>query len=74
MEMISFQGEGSIVAGVAGKSVTVRRLALAAHAPLKMTVLGTSLARGESCAPFRQSTRGVGGYVRTPGVETNKPC
>jgi hypothetical protein len=44
VEIISFKGEGTIVAGVAGKSVTVRRLALAAHAPLKVTVLGTGLA------------------------------
>ena len=44
MEIISFKGEGTIVAGVAGKSVTVRRLALAAHGPLKVTVVGTNLA------------------------------
>ena len=44
MDIISFEGESTIVAGVPGKSVTVRRLALAAHTPLKVTVVGTNLA------------------------------
>ena len=44
MEIINFKGEGTVVTGVAEKSITVRRLALAAHAPLKVTVIGTSLA------------------------------
>jgi hypothetical protein len=44
VEIINFKGEGTIVAGVAGKSITVRRLGLAAHAPLKVTIVGTKLA------------------------------
>ena len=44
MEIINFKGEGTVLAGVAGKTITVRRLALAAHAPLKVTVVGSNLA------------------------------
>lgn len=44
MEIINFIGEGTVIPGVGGKSITVRRLALAAHSPVKVTVVGTSLA------------------------------
>lgn len=43
MEIINFKGEGTILAGVSGKAITVRRLALAAQAPLKVTIVGTDL-------------------------------
>ena len=44
MEIINFKGEGTIITGVPGKSITVRRLALAAHDPVKVTIVGTNLA------------------------------
>ena len=44
VEIINFKGEATILAGVPGKSITVRRLALAAHNPVKVNVVGTNLA------------------------------
>ncbi len=45
IQQINFKGAGdnSVLAGVAGKSITVSKLALAALAPVNVTVKGTSV-------------------------------